>query len=147
MTAPVVHEPGAGEGAGFGPVRFSIKADAGHTQGAYSLIESGGPVSATPHIHHDREEAFYVLDGEVTFLAGRERVEASAGWFLLVPRGTMHGFRSNGESRLVIIHSPGGFERFFREAAAMVTKGEYDREARDRLAAEVGMTYYDDMEI
>lgn len=145
MTAPLVHEPGAGEGAEFGPVRFAIKAGGENTQGAYSLVEASGPVFATPHVHHDREEAFYVLEGSVTFLAGTGTVEGKAGSFVLVPRETMHGFRSDGESRLLIIHSPGGFERFFRESAAAIGRGEFDREFRDRLAAELGMTYHDDI--
>ena len=145
MTTPLVHEPGAGEGAEVGSVRFAIKADSTHTQGAYSLVEASGPVFATPHVHHDREEAFYVLEGSVTFLAGDDTVEGTAGSFVLVGRETMHGFRSNGESRLIIIHSPGGFERFFREVSAAVASGTFDVEFRDRLAKEVGMTYHDDV--
>ena len=145
MTAPVVHQPGEGEGTAVGPVRFAIKADSGHTQGAYSLVEASGTVFATPHVHHDREESFYVLEGSVTFLAGTETVEGTAGSFVLVPRETMHGFRSNGDARLIIIHSPGGFERFFREISAAAARGEFDTAFRDRLAKEVGMTYHDDV--
>jgi mannose-6-phosphate isomerase-like protein (cupin superfamily) len=145
MTAPLVHRPGEGEGWDFGPVSFTIKADSEATQGSYSLIEAGGNVSATPHVHHTREEAFYVLEGSVTFLAGEDIVEASAGSFVLVPRGTMHAFRSNGESRLVIIHSPGGFERFFRELAGAIANGTLTKEFRDQLAGSLELTYHDDI--
>ena len=145
MTAPVVYEPGGGEGAAVGPVRFAIKAGGEDTQGAYSLVEASGTIFATPHVHHDREEAFYVLDGSVLFLAGEKTVEGTAGSFVLVPRGTMHAFRTDGDARLVIIHSPGGFERFFRESAAAVASGEWDLEFRDRLAEELGMTYHDNI--
>lgn len=145
MTSPVVHEPGEGEGTRVGPVGFTIKADSSGTQGAYSFVEASGTVFATPHVHHNREEAFYVLEGSVTFLAGDQTVEGTAGSFVLVPRETMHGFRANGDARLVIIHSPGGFERFFRESAAALARGEFDRDFRDRLADEVGMTYHDDI--
>jgi mannose-6-phosphate isomerase-like protein (cupin superfamily) len=145
MTVPVVHEPGGGEGAVFGTVRFAIKADSDATQGAYSLVEASGPVFATPHVHHDREEAFFVIEGNVTFLAGEGTVEGSPGSFVLVPRETMHAFRSNGDSRLIIIHSPGGFEEFFRKAAAAIGRGEFDVGFRDRLAKEVGVTYHDDV--
>jgi mannose-6-phosphate isomerase-like protein (cupin superfamily) len=102
-------------------------------------------VFATPHIHHGREEAFYVLDGRVTFLAGDQTVDGTAGSFVLVPRGTMHGFRSEGDAKLVIIHSPGGFERFFREVAGAVERGDFTTEFRDRLAEELEMTYHDDV--
>jgi mannose-6-phosphate isomerase-like protein (cupin superfamily) len=146
MTAPLIQEPGGGEGAEFGSVRFAIKAGLEDTRGAYSLLEASGAVFATPHVHHDREEAFYVLEGHVTFLAGTDRIEGAAGSFVLVPRETMHAFRSDGEARLVIIHSPGGFERFFREAAAAIATGEFDREFRDKLAKQLGMTYHDEIE-
>ncbi|MGH2758135.1 MAG: cupin domain-containing protein [Actinomycetota bacterium] len=145
MTAPFVHRPGEGEGADLGLVHFAIKAGTEDTQGAYSFVEASGNVHATPHVHHDREEAFYVLDGKVTFLAGEDTVDGEPGSFVLVPRGTMHGFRGAGEARLVIIHSPGGFERFFRESAAALARGELNTQFRDRLAAELGVTYYDDV--
>ena len=145
MTTPIAHEPGAGEGADFGAVRFSIKADSSHTNGAYSLVEASGGVFATPHIHHTREEAFYVVDGRITFLAGEQTVEGTAGSFVLVPRGTMHGFRSDGVAKLVIIHSPGGFERFFREVAAAIREDRFTTEFRDRLAEQLELTYYDEV--
>jgi mannose-6-phosphate isomerase-like protein (cupin superfamily) len=145
VTAPVVLEPGKGEGAEFGTIVFTLKAESATTNGNYSLVEAGGPAFATPHVHHDREEAFYVLDGTVTFLAGDSTVEAVPGSFLLVPRETMHAFRANGDARLLILHSPGGFERFFREASAAISRGEFDTAYRDRLAVEVGVTYHDDV--
>jgi hypothetical protein len=57
----------------------------------------------------------------------------------------MHGFRSDGDSRIIIIHSPGGFERFFRELAGALERGELDQAFRDRLAVDVGVTYHDDI--
>ena len=47
--------------------------------------------------------------------------------------------------KLVGIHSPGGFERFFRESAAAIEAGTFDQAFRDRLAEEVGVTYHDDV--
>lgn len=145
MRAPVVHEPGAGSGMDLGAVKFMIKAGTDETRGAYSFVEASGTVFATPHVHHDREEAFFVVEGNATFLVGERSVEASAGSFLLVPRETMHGFRTKGEGRLIIIHSPAGFERFFLESARALEAGALDREFRDRLAAELGVTYHDDV--
>lgn len=147
MSVPVVHAPGGGEGANFGALTFAIKAGAEHTNGAYSFVEAIGPSFATPHVHHDREESFFVVEGRFTFLAGSERVEAGPGNFLLIPRETMHGFRSEGEGRLLIVHSPGGFERFFRETAAAIERGDFDIEFRNRLAADCGVTYFDDITI
>lgn len=145
MTAPIVHEPGGGEDAQVGPLRFAIKAGAQQTNGAYSFVEADGPSFATPHVHHDREEAFFVVEGSVAFLAGDERLEAQPGAFLLVPRETMHAFRSNGDARLIIIHSPAGFEDFFRKTAEAVAEGGFDIEFRNKLADEFGVTYFDDV--
>lgn len=146
MTAPIALEPGGGEAAEIGPVRFVLKAGGEQTQGAYSLVEAEGPSFATPHVHHDREEAFFVLDGDVTFLAGEGRIEAKPGSFLLVPRETLHAFRANGEARLIIIHSPAGFEGFFAKGSQAINKGEFDLDFRSRLAEEFGVTYFDDVQ-
>jgi mannose-6-phosphate isomerase-like protein (cupin superfamily) len=146
LTTPVIHEPGGGESTSVGPISFAIKANSEDTQSAYSLVEAEGPTFATPHVHHNREEAFFVIEGTAEFLVGEERTRATRGAFLLVPRGTMHGFRSEGDSRLIIIHSPGGFERYFREVAAAIERGEFDLQFRNRLAEECGMTYFDDIE-
>ncbi len=145
MTAPLVLPPGGGDVAAFGEIRFTLKATGDDTNGAYSLVEASGPSFATPHVHHDREEAFYVIEGTVTFLAGAETVSAEAGSYVLVPRETMHAFRCEGDARLLICHSPGGFERFFREASAQIAAGTFDLEARNQLAVEVGVTYHDDV--
>ena len=145
MTAPIVLGPGEGETATVGSIGFTIKATGEDTQGAYSLVEASGPTFATAHVHHDREEAFYVVEGTVTFLAGTDTVTVGPGSYLLVPRETMHGFRSQGTTKILITHSPGGFERFFRELAGALQRGELDQAFRDRLAVDVGMTYHDDI--
>jgi len=51
-----------------------------------------------PHIHKQHADAFYVLEGEVTFGLGPEleKVVAPAGTFVLVPAGVIHGFDNEG---------------------------------------------------
>lgn len=146
MTAPTVLQPGEGESTDLAIAEFAIKADSETTNGAYSFVEASGTIGATPHVHHGHEEAYYVVEGSVTFLLGDDPVTVAAGGFVLVPRETMHAFRSEGEARLLILHSPGGFEEYFRRAFPLLLKGELDTETRDRLAGEVGMTYHDDVE-
>lgn len=146
MTAPIVLRPGEGETTDLAIAEFSIKADSEATNGAYSFVEASGTIGATPHVHHGHEEAYYVVEGSVTFLLGDDSVTVEAGSFVLVPRETMHAFRSEGEARLLILHSPGGFEEYFRRAFPLLLKGELDTSTRDRLADEVGMTYHDDVE-
>jgi mannose-6-phosphate isomerase-like protein (cupin superfamily) len=145
MSAPIVLQPGDGETASVGSIGFTIKATGADTNGMYSLVEANGPTFATAHVHHDREEAFYVVEGTVTFLAGESTVTVGAGAYLLVPRETMHGFRSEGDSKILITHSPGGFERFFRELAGAVARGDLNQDFRDKLAVDVGVTYHDEV--
>lgn len=146
MTAPLVFGPGEGDTTDLGVAEFAIKADSEATNGAYSFVEASGTIAATPHVHYGHEEAYYVIEGAVTFLVGDESVSVEAGSFVLVPRKTMHAFRSDGEARILILHSPGGFEAYFRKAFPLLLKGELDTETRDALADEVGMTYHDDVE-
>ncbi len=60
------------------------------------------------HVHPTEDEAFYVLDGSVTFRCGEETYEADAGGFVLLPRGIEHGYtiRSDGDVRLLAVTSP-----------------------------------------
>jgi mannose-6-phosphate isomerase-like protein (cupin superfamily) len=65
------------------------------------------------HIHDEEDDAFYILDGELTFTFGESEVPAPPGTFVLVPPGVEHGFR-NGTAepvRMLNIHAPGGFDR------------------------------------
>ena len=47
-----------------------------------------------------------------------EKLSAEPGTFLHIPRGMVHGFRNATQTtaRLINIHTPGGFEKFFRGA-------------------------------
>jgi uncharacterized cupin superfamily protein len=41
----------------------------------------------TPHVHSLEEEGFYVLEGEITFTIGEQRLVAGAGMFDLMRNG------------------------------------------------------------
>ena len=73
---------------------------------------AAGERGAEPHIHEHHTDAFYVLEGEVTFGLGpeRERVVAAAGTLVLVPAGVIHSFDNDGpaEARFLNIHAPSG---------------------------------------
>jgi mannose-6-phosphate isomerase-like protein (cupin superfamily) len=48
---------------------------------------SAGERVAGPHVHHEHTDAFYVLEGELTFEIGREpeTITVSSGGFVAVP--------------------------------------------------------------
>jgi quercetin dioxygenase-like cupin family protein len=92
--------------------------------------ESGGQVSiiqtepepgvGPPLHHHDFDEAFYVLEGELTFRLRDELVTARAGDLVFAPRGVPHTFAnlSGAPARQLIVCTPPGFERYFARMAA-----------------------------
>jgi quercetin dioxygenase-like cupin family protein len=47
-----------------------------------------------PHVHREHTDAFYVLEGELTFAVGpaAERIGVAAGGFVAVPPGVVHSF-------------------------------------------------------
>ena len=81
-------------------------------EGAYSLLHvTADPDFETPYHFHDAEdEAFYVLEGEFTFVHAGKTIEAGPGSYLCLERGVPHGFRnSSGKTSRVLIHAiPGG---------------------------------------
>jgi quercetin dioxygenase-like cupin family protein len=92
------------------------------TAGAYSIhdntIPPGSP-GPRPHIHRHHEEAFYVLEGELTVRVGPRTITAPAGSFVVVPRGVVHQPSNPGPqpTRVLLIFSPAGMDHFFEEAA------------------------------
>ncbi len=119
-----------------------LKARAADTAGAYSLMEerTSPGVWTPPHIHHDAEEAWYVLAGELTFRIGADQAEqivAPAGSFVLVPRSTVHAFGNTGPSdaRHLMLFSPPGMERYFVALHELIqaSGGQPDPEAAEAL--------------
>jgi quercetin dioxygenase-like cupin family protein len=96
-----------------------FKAVAATTGGRFSLMERTLPPKGRtppPHKHAGCDEAYFVLDGEVTFnIDGEVRTEG-AETFVLVPEGTAHTFgnASDDPARLLIIHSP-ALDSYFAE--------------------------------
>jgi quercetin dioxygenase-like cupin family protein len=104
------------------PTPFNVKLRSEETGGHTSLIEvNAGPQFAGPPLHvHDFDEAFYVLEGELTFQVEQELVTKGAGELAFVPRGVPHTLanRSGASARYLIVCTPAGFERSFARRAA-----------------------------
>ncbi len=115
----IVLSPGEGKMVPVPGHKVTHKVVGADTGGAYSLLEvelvGDGPPQ---HIHKNEDEAFYVLEGEMNILVGERTIRATAGSFVLVPRGTVHAFSRIGQepAKILAIFSPAGFEKFFDEA-------------------------------
>jgi len=62
---------------------------------------SAGQQVAGLHVHHEHTDAFYVLEGELTFEIGRdaETITASSGGFVAAPPQVPHSFRNDSDRR------------------------------------------------
>jgi mannose-6-phosphate isomerase-like protein (cupin superfamily) len=121
---------------------------AGGADAQFMLIEWVDPGGVTGpdrpiarlHVHHEDDEAWYVLEGTLGFRIGDETVEAAAGSAVFAPRGTPHSYWNAGDgparyilvmpprirSLIAALHEPGvtDYEAVWRaHASEMVTEG------------------------
>jgi quercetin dioxygenase-like cupin family protein len=92
------------------------------TGGAVSAIEveSSAGFAGPPLHHHDFDEAFYVLEGELTFRLRDDQFTRKAGELAFAPRNVPHTYAnlSDAPARALIVCTPAGFERYFARMAA-----------------------------
>jgi mannose-6-phosphate isomerase-like protein (cupin superfamily) len=104
---------------GFSSILFKVPTS--ETAGGLFVMEHthllpGGPPL---HLHLNQEEWFYVMEGEVAFQVGEQRVHLHAGDSVLAPRRVPHTFSSVGTTpaRMIIAFCPAGkMEQYFRDA-------------------------------
>jgi mannose-6-phosphate isomerase-like protein (cupin superfamily) len=107
---PIVVPPGHGHRVG--NVEFLARtADTPRFNLGIVEIAPGRELEA--HVHDGEDDAFYILEGEMTFTFGAKSVPAPPGTFVLVPPGVEHGFRNDGAGpvRMLNVHAPAGFDR------------------------------------
>lgn len=118
ISRPPALEPayvsnGGGEARWWFGSLAEIKVTAKQTGGLVSIVEITEPPGAEAplHVHRREDEAFWVLEGAVTFEVGGERFEASAGDFAFGPRDVPHRYEVGDTGcRMLFILTPGGFE-------------------------------------
>ena len=107
--------------------RLTVKAGGAETGHAFAQIETDDPRGgATPmHVHHNEDETFYVLEGEVTVLIGDERIDLGAGDYCFAPREIPHAYIARSErARMLTTLSPAGLEELFVTLGVPVTDAE-----------------------
>ena len=120
MNEEVPRVYGLKEGEGearwwLGVTLATFKATGKETNGRYAPVEVLEPEGeeAPLHVHHKEDEAFWVLEGELTFEVGEETIKASPGSFLFGPKGVPHRYTvESGPARMLFVLSPAGFEEF-----------------------------------
>lgn len=106
---------------------YRFLATGAETDGKYAQLEAivgpgGGP---PPHVHSREEEAFYILEGEITFQIGDKTIVATPGMFANIPVGVTHSFRNDGKkpAKMLITIAPAGLEQMFLEFGVPVAPG------------------------
>ena len=123
MTQAVIKQPGEGRTIAVVGDVYRFLATGEDTNGKYALWEAivppgGGP---PPHVHSREEEGFYILEGELEFLAGTETVRAGQGTFVMIPIGTIHTFSNPTDkpARFLNTFTPPLYLGYFEELSRL----------------------------
>ena len=88
------------------------------TQGQFALIEAVGRKGNVPppHIHHNEDEIFYVLEGEIAASVNGRTIKVTPGTMVFLPRDVRHSFTIESEQvRMLQFLTPAGLEGWFKE--------------------------------
>jgi quercetin dioxygenase-like cupin family protein len=116
-TTDRVYTLADGEGKAFWFVGALLQRKAGgtETEGRFALLDQTMPPGyAVPrHIHLNEDEAWYLLDCEMTFHCGDHVIEAAERSWVFAPRGIPHTFKvgTNG-ARALTFTFPATFADF-----------------------------------
>lgn len=139
----VAAESGASVSIGGLEAIFRLSGD--ETSGAYAIVEHvlvPGQLGSPPHTHTHEDEVSIILEGEIGVLIGNDVFTASAGSYVVKPRGVPHAFWNDttAPARFVEIISPPGFECYFAELAELLSEeGPPDMEGVVRIAERYGL--------
>jgi quercetin dioxygenase-like cupin family protein len=120
-AVPIVMQQGEGEARWFLGALATIKSSGETTGGRVAVTENWAPRGhGSPlHVHHNEDEWFYVLSGELTFWVDGQVIVATGGSFVYGPRNVPHTFTvSSGDARFLLVIEPAGFENFLRALSA-----------------------------
>jgi quercetin dioxygenase-like cupin family protein len=131
--------------AGSGPMTWAMGSLFEHlagpreTDGALDVsLVTQPPGIATPlHRHTHEAEAFFLLDGTMTYRAGEDTYHLGSGDFLWLPAGLPHAFRITGTTpaRFIALASPGGLMALYDDVG--MPAGERRLPGADGVAMEV----------
>ena len=117
------------------------------TDGAYFLVEAVSPPGGGPpcHIQTREEEAFYILEGRLTFCRDDGESLAGPASYLNIPKGAKHRFRNNGSTtaKMLLFFAPAGIERLFDELGAFTPPADPEQviDALSAMGEKYGMEY------
>lgn len=124
---PILRKPNEGRTIAVVGDVYRFLATGDDTNGKYAMWEAivppgGGP---PPHIHSREEESFFILEGEITFTVGEEKIVATTGMFANMPVGCLHSFKNNSDktARMIISVAPAGLEKMLFKFGVPLPEG------------------------
>ena len=73
---------------------------------SFAIHEWRGSGPATLHVHYSDDEAWHVLDGELTFRYADRTEAVGPGQTVFVPAGTAHTYAAGEKARYLIVLTP-----------------------------------------
>jgi quercetin dioxygenase-like cupin family protein len=118
-TAVRVLRAHQGQPVGAEDAAMMIKVASDETEDAWALLvgKSAPGFESGLHRHVKGAKAFYVIDGAYEFYADGAWLDVGAGDTVLVPAGSLHGFRAGPEGGRGVVIYPGRQERWFTAVA------------------------------
>jgi quercetin dioxygenase-like cupin family protein len=116
---PYVRQATEHQRLAYGGAELAVILDAAITGGQLSVFDTHSRRGdASPvHVHSRDDEAFLVLDGQMTVWVGQERHILSAGGIAFLPRNIPHAVRCDIATRALVLSAPAGSqETVFRTA-------------------------------
>jgi quercetin dioxygenase-like cupin family protein len=113
------------------------------TNGAFCLVEQTNPsgVGVPMHVHANEDEMFHIVEGEMEFEVGGEKITATAGTTVYLPRGVPHAFITRGETtKSMVMTFPSGAEKMFEELSNL-PDGPPDMEKVLEICGRYGVTF------
>jgi quercetin dioxygenase-like cupin family protein len=139
----IVHPGKASVYDHIGGEKITILLSAKDTGGALAMFIDDIPPGGGPprHIHHNEDETFYILEGELEMQVNEDMFTARPGTSVFLPRGIPHTFGNLGTQpvKTLTLLTPAGLEEFFAEIEPLVIQNEPDMTAVVAVASKYGI--------
>lgn len=141
-TGVVMRPPGTGPATWAMGSLFEHLVSADQTDGQLGIaLVTQPPGTATPlHRHTHEAEAFYLLDGTMTYRAGEHTYHLEAGCFIYLPKGLPHAFRVTGDHpvKFLGLTVPGALMGLYDEVGVPATERRLPGEDGQSMEQEIG---------
>ncbi|MFS4092261.1 cupin domain-containing protein [Streptomyces sp. AF1A] len=124
IISPTVLAPEEQKAVWFLGALVTQRVSSASTAGAFAVLEHRGErgYGSPLHRHHQDDETFLVLDGELRVEVDGEKRGAGAGAIAVLPRALPHAFVvTSPTARFLTLHTPGGFDAFTLRAGSAAT--------------------------